>query len=329
MIVGTVAYMAPEQCAGDVPLTPAADWYALGVVLFQALTGRLPFEGAADARAAREADRDGAAAVAARARHPARPRRAVRRAARARAGRSADRARSCCAGSASATTDRMPTPLVSISRDGGFAGRDAELAHARGRARAARAQARVGRASCARRRGWARPRWSRGSSSACARPTTNALLLRGRCLEREDVPYKAIDHLIDELSRLVARADAEGGAGAPAARRVPAADAVPGARPRRRRSPMRRARASVADPQARRTHAFEALRETLQRLGDRHTVVLFLDDMQWVDRDTTTLLADLMRAPDPPPLLARARDARRRQRAGARARAPDGRRADA
>jgi predicted ATPase len=32
-------------------------------------------------------------------------------------------------------------------------------------------------------------------------------------------------------------------------------------------------------------------------------VVLFLDDMQWVDRDTTALLADLMRAPDPPPVL--------------------------
>src|SRR5262249_37449073 len=47
MIVGTVSYMAPEPCAGDVPLTPAADWYALGVVLFQCLTGRLPFEGPA------------------------------------------------------------------------------------------------------------------------------------------------------------------------------------------------------------------------------------------------------------------------------------------
>src|SRR5664279_1557551 len=47
MIVGTIAYMAPEQCAGEVSLTPAADWYALGVVMFQCLTGRLPFEGAA------------------------------------------------------------------------------------------------------------------------------------------------------------------------------------------------------------------------------------------------------------------------------------------
>src|SRR6185369_11506691 len=59
----------------------------------------------------------------------------------------------------------------------------------------------------------------------------------------------------------------------------------------------------VPDPQTRRTHAFDALRETLRRLGDRHTVVLFLDDIQWVDRDTATLLADLMRAPDPPPVL--------------------------
>src|SRR4029077_16128484 len=45
MIVGTVAYMAPEQCAGDVQLTAAAGLSAVGVILFQALTGRLPFEG--------------------------------------------------------------------------------------------------------------------------------------------------------------------------------------------------------------------------------------------------------------------------------------------
>jgi serine/threonine protein kinase len=44
VILGTPSFMAPEQIAGALP-TPHSDFYALGVMLFQLLTGRLPHEG--------------------------------------------------------------------------------------------------------------------------------------------------------------------------------------------------------------------------------------------------------------------------------------------
>jgi len=45
-VLGTPHYMSPEQARGEQNLTPQSDIYAMGVIMYQMLTGQLPFDAA-------------------------------------------------------------------------------------------------------------------------------------------------------------------------------------------------------------------------------------------------------------------------------------------
>src|SRR6266446_897395 len=304
-LAGTPDYMSPEQGA-QLPISRASDWYSVGVMLYQALAGRLPFTGKYFEVMMNKQNFD-----------PPAPSELVHNCPEdlndlcvrllCRKPEQRPTGSEILQILGHGKTDPIPRRLISspgqsLVQTIPFVGRERQLRE-------------LEEAFAVIRGGQTVTVYVHGSSgmgkSALVRHFLDQLrenqpdvvILEGRCYERESVPYKALDGVVDSLTKyLLSLPDTKAEALMP--REVPAlarlfpvmlqVDCVFNAPQREQEIP---------DPFTLRRKAFAALRELLGRISDRQPLVLYIDDLQWSDADSTTLLEDLLRPPDAPPLL--------------------------
>ena len=293
---GTPAYAAPEQALGT--RTAASDWYAVGVMLYEAMSGHLPF--ASDnwlrlLELKRQQDPPPLADV------PGVPDDLRQLAMRLFAHDPEQRADALdVAKVVSAKTKQRPAHAPG---HGQLIGRGPQLAvlqqalsdlETRSRTLTVLISGRSGEGKTSLVEHFLEPQ----------RHRRQVTVLSGRCYDRESVPFKALDGLIDALaSHLRALPEAE------AALLVPDDVAfLAHLFPVLRRVPVIvKAAAGVQlfalDQQQVRARAFAALRSLLSRLGQRSAVIMFIDDLQWGDADSAQVMFDVLKPPETPRLL--------------------------
>ncbi|MFI5297314.1 MAG: serine/threonine-protein kinase PknK, partial [Polyangiales bacterium] len=302
MLAGTAEYMSPEQAA-CVELTEASDWYSVGTIIYEALTERLPFIGPrtrmlsdkqvqdppAPANVLADVPDDlGRLAMEMLSRDPA---------TRPKGNRLLDRLGVSRAIVSSAKTSNPGTSQALLvgrephmaSLAGAFArvvSGGPAIVHVRG-------QSGMGKSTLVR----------RAIESMTSDRDDPVVVLSGRCYEQESVPYKAVDSVIDSLSRYLRTLKRERVAELvpsnihalarlfPVLRRVEAIATAP------------RRGVEISDPHELRRRAFGALRDLLTRIAERNPLIVWIDDLQWGDVDSGMLLGELLRPPDPPPFL--------------------------
>jgi len=298
---GTLGYMAPELFTAGT-IGKAGDWYAAGVLLFEALTGRQPFDAPNKLALLDAQQRDGPAPSELVPDVPP----------------DLDQ---LCKELLRLDPELRPDGIEVLRRLGQagqrqvtltghpFVGRGAELA----RLFKAMAEVRGGASVTVLVRGE-----SGVGKSYLVRQFTRHLLsqdpstviLAGRCYERESVPYKALDGIVDELTGFL---------GATLTNELP--ELLPPSVPALAqvfpvlRQILTAVRAPPVpedrEPQVVRAEASAALRELLRRISARYPLVLVIDDLHWTDPDSLQLLRELLRQPGAPPflLIATLRDA--------------------
>ncbi len=300
---GTPAYMSPEQAAGQ-PVSAASDWYAVGVMLYEALTGVFPFTGELlevlnnkqnfEPPEPRELVADVPEDLNALCRDLLRRDPHARPTGAEVLGRLGQARNKAQAHHVTPPASSPTTPLV---------GRKDHLAALMKAHLTAKQQGHAVTMLVKGKSGMGKSALVRRFLEDLPRRETEAVILAGRCYERESVPYKALDTLIDALSRYLKSLPA-GEAEALMPRDVMAlARLFPVLRQVEAIARARRRVLEIPDSQEIRRRAFAALRELLARLADQKPLILFIDDLQWGDVDSGMLLGEILRPPDAPALL--------------------------
>ena len=274
---GTPAFMAPEQIEGDV--TPAADWYALGVLVFRVLTGRLPFAGTPDEimRAKLDASPPRVHALA-----PHAPPDLAQLADDLLA---LDPTARPAGPAVLGVLDPQSAPATFTTRT--LVGRDHELARLRSFF-TERMAGGLFAVSVAGESGIGKTTLLHAFAEELEQ-SGSAWVLSGRCWEREAVPYKGFDVVIDELAT---RLEAEGWDLDPQGWGVILVQAFPVLR----RLPAFAAFEPAYGVGGRHTvvRVSSGVRWLLGEVAARQPLVIVIDDLQWADRDTLALVRGLL-----------------------------------
>jgi len=306
-ILGTPSYMPPEQAAGR-PTSPASDWYSVGVMLYEALTGQLPYNGRPYQVLA---DKQSIDPLPPHQVAPAAPRELSDLCARLLERNPEQRPTAAevlepFGGSELAETLRT-TSLNPSKTDVELVGREVQLRQLEqawqeveaGKARSVFVSGRSGMGKSV-----LIATFLEQLAERCHDEGSNTVILEGRCYEQESVPFKALDSLIDSLAMFLSRMS-----------RTETQNLMPDDSPALTRlfpvlgqfqpGSSHRAELSLlnADQQEIRQRAVTGLRELLAKIGQQRPLILYIDDLQWGDADSATLLAELVRPPEPPKLL--------------------------
>jgi len=306
-IFGTPAYMAPEQ-ALEQPCLPAADWYSVGTMIYAALTGHCPFEGALIEVLLRKQAEDPPA--------PKQINPLVDH-----------RLSDLCMRLIHRDPAQRPTGadiLVHLGvvldkraliQTGGYLSVGAPTKSVLGREAEFRALEHAYSDVC---KGSLAAIMVQGTSGIGKTslvesfiehrlPTSPAslvpLVLRGRCHEREALPFKAFDSVVDSLTHYLTKLGDEDLSYVLPDGILHLSEIFPVLRRLKLTTHERYSVPPLRDAKELRNQAFDAFRDLLVRMARLRPLVIFIDDLQWADLDSFALLRALMRQPGAPTLL--------------------------